>query len=50
MTILDALPPVRHPLVERHPVTQRRSLFLSPNTMIQWSRSTTPRCAASCIA
>jgi alpha-ketoglutarate-dependent taurine dioxygenase len=30
----DALPPVRHPLVQRHPVTQRRSLFLSPHTMV----------------
>ena len=27
------LPPVRHPLVRRHPVTGRRSLFLSPHTM-----------------
>jgi alpha-ketoglutarate-dependent taurine dioxygenase len=30
----DALPPVRHPLVQRHPVTRRRSLFLSPHTMV----------------
>jgi alpha-ketoglutarate-dependent taurine dioxygenase len=30
----DALPPVRHPLVQRHPVTGRRSLFLSPHTMV----------------
>lgn len=29
----DALPPVRHPLVQVHPVTGRRSLFLSPHTM-----------------
>lgn len=29
----DELPPVRHPLVRRHPVTGRRSLFLSPHTM-----------------
>lgn len=28
-----ALPPVRHPLVRVHPVTGRRSLFLSPHTM-----------------
>ncbi len=27
------LPPVQHPLVRRHPVTGRRSLFLSPHTM-----------------
>ncbi|MEQ8397926.1 TauD/TfdA family dioxygenase [Thalassobaculum sp.] len=27
------LPPVEHPLVRRHPVTGRRSLFLSPHTM-----------------
>ena len=27
------LPPVRHPLVRRHPVTGRLSLFLSPHTM-----------------
>jgi len=27
------LPPVSHPLVRRHPVTGRRSLFLSPHTM-----------------
>jgi len=30
----DALPPVRHPLVRVHPVTGRRSLFLSPHTMV----------------
>ncbi|MCH2630317.1 MAG: TauD/TfdA family dioxygenase [Nisaea sp.] len=29
----DKLPPVRHPLVQIHPVTGRRSLFLSPHTM-----------------
>jgi taurine dioxygenase len=28
-----SLPPVRHPLVRRHPVTGRLSLFLSPHTM-----------------
>lgn len=27
------LPPVTHPLVRRHPVTGRRSLFISPHTM-----------------
>lgn len=30
----DALPPVRHPLVQIHPVTRRRCLFLSPHTMV----------------
>lgn len=30
----DDLPPVRHPLVKRHPVTGRKSLFLSPHTMV----------------
>lgn len=30
----DALPPVRHPLVQVHPMTGRRSLFLSPHTMV----------------
>ena len=30
----DALPRVRHPLVQLHPVTQRRCLFLSPHTMV----------------
>ncbi len=30
----DALPPVRHPLVQLHPVTRRRCLFLSPHTMV----------------
>ena len=30
----DALPPVVHPLVQVHPVTRRRSLFLSPHTMV----------------
>jgi len=29
----ESLPPVRHPLVQIHPVTGRRSLFLSPHTM-----------------
>ena len=29
----DTLPPVRHPLVQLHPVTRRRCLFLSPHTM-----------------
>lgn len=29
----DELPPVTHPLVQVHPVTGRRSLFLSPHTM-----------------
>ena len=29
----DELPPVTHPLVQVHPVTKRRSLFLSPHTM-----------------
>ena len=29
----ENLPPVRHPLVQVHPVTDRRSLFLSPHTM-----------------
>tara|TARA_Y100000589_G_scaffold309024_1_gene326096 strand:+ start:653 stop:1102 length:450 start_codon:yes stop_codon:yes gene_type:complete len=30
----DALLPVRHPLVQVHPVTGQRSLFLSPHTMV----------------
>lgn len=30
----DAMPPVRHPLVQLHPVTRRRCLFLSPHTMV----------------
>ena len=30
----EALPPVRHPLVQVHPVTRRRSLLLSPHTMV----------------
>ena len=30
----DALPPVVHPMVQVHPVTRRRSLFLSPHTMV----------------
>jgi alpha-ketoglutarate-dependent taurine dioxygenase len=29
----DDLPPVRHPLVQLHPFTGRRCLFLSPHTM-----------------
>lgn len=29
----ESLPPVRHPLVRRHPETGHRSLFLSPHTM-----------------
>lgn len=29
----DELPPVRHPLVQLHPITHRRCLFLSPHTM-----------------
>lgn len=31
----DALPPVRHPLVQIHPVTRRRCLLLSPHTMVE---------------
>ncbi len=31
----DALPPVRHPLVQVHPVTGRRCLLLSPHTMVE---------------
>jgi alpha-ketoglutarate-dependent taurine dioxygenase len=31
----DVLPPVRHPLVRVHPLTGRRSLFLSPHTMVR---------------
>ena len=30
----EALPPVRHPLVQIHPTTGQRSLFLSPHTMV----------------
>ncbi|PPR65026.1 MAG: Alpha-ketoglutarate-dependent 2,4-dichlorophenoxyacetate dioxygenase [Alphaproteobacteria bacterium MarineAlpha4_Bin2] len=30
----ETLPPARHPLVQVHPVTGRRSLFLSPHTMV----------------
>ena len=30
----DALPAVRHPLVQLHPVTKRRCLLLSPHTMV----------------
>ena len=30
----DELPPVRHPLVQVHPVTKRRCLLLSPHTMV----------------
>ena len=29
----ENLPPVRHPLIQMHPVTGRRSLFLFPHTM-----------------
>jgi taurine dioxygenase len=32
--VYENLPPVRHPLVRRHPVTKRLSLFLSPHTMV----------------
>lgn len=31
--VYEHLPPVTHPLVRRHPITGRRSLFLSPHTM-----------------
>lgn len=31
----DELPPVTHPLVRRHPITGRRSLLLSPHTMVR---------------
>ena len=30
----DELPPVEHPLVQVHPVTQKRCLLLSPHTMV----------------
>ena len=30
----DKLPPVRHPLVQVHPVTKRKCLLLSPHTMV----------------
>jgi taurine dioxygenase len=30
----DALPSVVHPLVQNHPLTRRRCLFLSPHTMV----------------
>ncbi|MGI9409274.1 MAG: TauD/TfdA dioxygenase family protein [Hyphomicrobiaceae bacterium] len=30
----DELPPVRHPLVQIHPVTRKRCLLLSPHTMV----------------
>jgi taurine dioxygenase len=30
----DLLPPVTHPVVQVHPVTKRRCLFLSPHTMV----------------
>ncbi len=30
----DKLPPVKHPLVQTHPVTRKKSLFLSPHTMV----------------
>ena len=31
----ETLPPVIHPLVRKHPVTNRPSLFLSPHTMVK---------------
>ena len=31
----DKLDPVAHPLVRRHPVTNKPSLFLSPHTMVK---------------
>ena len=31
----DKLDPVIHPLVRRHPVTKKPSLFLSPHTMVK---------------
>ena len=31
----ETLPPVIHPLVRKHPVTNRLSLFLSPHTMVK---------------
>jgi taurine dioxygenase len=30
----EKLPPVRHPLIQVHPITKRRCLFLSPHTMV----------------
>ena len=30
----EQLPPVKHPLVQTHPVTREKSLFLSPHTMV----------------
>ena len=30
----EDLPPVKHPLVQIHPVTRKKSLFLSPHTMV----------------
>ena len=30
----EHLPPVKHPLVQIHPVTRKKSLFLSPHTMV----------------
>ena len=30
----EDLPPVKHPLVQVHPVTRKKSLFLSPHTMV----------------
>ena len=30
----EHLPPVKHPLVQTHPVTRKKSLFLSPHTMV----------------
>ena len=31
----DKLDPVIHPLVRRHPITKKPSLFLSPHTMVK---------------
>ena len=33
-TSYEDLPPVKHPLVQTHPVTRKKSLFLSPHTMV----------------
>ena len=32
--VYEHLPPVKHPLVQTHPVTRKKSLFLSPHTMV----------------